>query len=114
MKKLLSVRAAACLVMTVLLFCLFAGCGSSSDNKESSGSASVASEVSAQSESKTENSERSKKHKWDTRLILTHLTPCITALTIKQLNGQKRWAEYMKVLITLLPVTVLQVQERKT
>lgn len=49
-----------------------------------------------------------------TRLILTHLTPCITALTIKQLNGQKRWAEYMKVLITLLPVTVLQVQERKT
>ncbi|MCI6824324.1 MAG: flavodoxin [Ruminococcus bromii] len=63
MKKLLSIRAAACLVMTVLLLCSFAGCGSSSDNKESSGSASVASEASAQSESKTEDSKNSDNSK---------------------------------------------------
>ncbi len=59
MKKILSIRATVCLVMSVLLLCSFAGCGSSADNKESSGSASVASEVSAHSESKTENSKNS-------------------------------------------------------
>ena len=54
MKKLLSIRAVACLIMMTFLLCSFAGCDSSSDKKESSGSA--ASEVSTQYESKTENS----------------------------------------------------------